>query len=233
MLWEDILKTLGGMAILVAAMAWLAKALLTALLSKDLERFKSDLQVSSQKNIEAFKTSLQLEAQRHAVEFAALHAKRAELVAELYSRIVQLYAGILSLAQELGAREARAEDYMKYEAPTAKPWEIKPGIHTLSASEEAKATALHEAYKDFSLFYNKKKIYFSKEVCELIDSFSTLAGYIAVMYQNVAVRDDENQPYVNPLVVDVWNRAGEKATPLLAALEAEFRALLGVSSARA
>ncbi|CAB3805636.1 hypothetical protein [Pararobbsia alpina] len=233
MLWEDILRTLGGMAILVAAIAWLSKALLTALLSKDLEHFKSELEISSQKSIEAFKASLQLEAQRNAIEFAALHAKRAELVAELYSRIVSLYAGILKLAQELGAREVRSEDYMKYEAVRAQPWEIKPGIHTLSESEEAKATALQEAYKDLCHFYNEKKIYFSIQVCEQIDSFAALAGYIAVMYQNVAIRDDDNQPYVNPLVVKVWNQAGEKATPLLSAVESEFRTLLGVSNAQA
>src|SRR5450759_1775128 len=120
MLWEDILRTLGGMAILVAAMAWLSKSLLMALLSKDLERFKSDLQVSAQKSIESFKASLQLEAQRNAVEYAALHSKRAELIADLYARIVSLYTGILSLSLELGAREVRAEQYTKYEADQAK-----------------------------------------------------------------------------------------------------------------
>lgn len=92
MLYADILRTLGGMAILVAALAWLSKTLLTAFLSKDLERFKSDLQASSQISIESYKASLQLEAQRHAVTYSALHSKRAELVAVDFTNFNKLFA---------------------------------------------------------------------------------------------------------------------------------------------
>lgn len=229
MLREDILRTLGGMAILVAAMAWLSKALLLALLSKDLERFKSDLQVSAQKSVESFKASLRREAQRIAVGFTALHSKRAELIADLYARIVNLYAGILSLSRELGAREVGVEQYRKHEAGRNKPWEIKAGIHTPSPTEEAKANVLHETYKDFARFYNEKKIYFSDDVCSLIDSFATLAGYMGVMYQNVALRDDDDQPYVNPLLLRTWEKAAEKVPALLAAVEKESQAILEVS----
>jgi hypothetical protein len=91
MFWEDLLRTLGGMAILVAAMAWLSKSLLTNLLSKDLERFKSELQASSQRSVESFKATLQIEAHRRATEYSALHARRAELISELYVRAVGLY----------------------------------------------------------------------------------------------------------------------------------------------
>lgn len=102
MFWEDLLRTLGGMAILVTAMAWLSKSLLTNLLSRDLERFKSELQASSQRSVESLKATLQIEAHRRATEYSALHAKRAELISELYVRAVGLYAGILSLSRELG-----------------------------------------------------------------------------------------------------------------------------------
>jgi len=233
MFWEDILRTLGGMAILVAAMTWLSKSLLTNLLSKDLERFKAELQVSSQRSVESFKTTLQIESQQRAVQYAALHAKRAELISELYSRASGLYRGILGLSRELGAREARAEHYTQNERPAAEPWELKEGIHTLSPDEEVKAKAVHEAYKEFMSFYREKKIYFSEEVCNLIESFATLAGYMGVMYQNVAIRDDENQPYVNPLVLKTWDRTSEQVPKLLTALENEFRSLLGVARAQA
>lgn len=228
MFWEDILRTLGGMAILVAALAWLAKKLLTALLSKDLERFKSELQYSSQINLESFKASLQREAQRQAVEHAALHAKRAELIAELYSRIVCLYDEFLGLSRELGAREVRAEEYKTSKSSKAQPWELKTGIHTLSSSEEATAKALQKEYKDFSRFYREKKIYFSEDVCTLIDSFTSLTGYMGIMYENVAIRDDDDQSYVNPMVFAVWEKVGNQIPTLLAALEKEFRVLLGV-----
>lgn len=178
MLWDDILRTLGGLAILVAALAWLSKSLLTNLLSKDVERFKSELQASSQRSVESLKASLQIEAQRHSVEYSALHARRAELISELYARSVELHMGIFGLSRELGAREARAEHYARHEASNAKPWELKEGIHTLSSDEETKAKALHEAYKEFMRFYREKKIYFSEDVCNVIESFANAAGYM-------------------------------------------------------
>jgi hypothetical protein len=232
MLWEEVIKTLGGTAILVAALAWLSKSLLTNFLSKNVEQFKSELQASSQRSIESFKASLQIEAHRNAVEYTALHAKRAELISELYARCVSLYTQIIGLSRELGAREVRAEHYAKHEAHEAEPWELKEGIHTLSPEEEAKAKALHEDYRAFMNFYRERKIYFSADVCQLIESFATAAGYLGVMYQNVAIRDDENQPYVNPIVLKTWERTGEQAPKLLEALETEFRGLLGVGSTK-
>jgi hypothetical protein len=219
MYWEDLLRTLGGTAILVAAMAWLSRSLLGTLLSKDLERFKAELQASSLQSVESFKASLQIEAHRRAVEYTALHAKRAELISELYAQAVDLYDGTLGLSYELGARKARAEQYNQHEAENAKPWDFREGIHTLLPDEETKAKALHEVYKEFMLFYQARKIYFSGEVCSLIESFANLAGYMGVMYQNVAIRADENQLYVNPLVLETWNKAGEQVPKLLATLE--------------
>ena len=229
MVWEDVLRTLGGTAILVAALAWLSKSLLSTLLSKDLENFKTDLQGTSQRSIESYKATLQLESQRHQIEYSALHSKRAELVAELYSRVVDLHEQVIGLSRELGAREHRAESYKQHKVPDAMPWDIEPGIHTLSSEEEEKSKRLHQSYKDFMSFYRQRRIYFSEEICHIIDSFVTLAGYMGVMYQNVALRDDEDQPYVNPAVLQAWEKSGEKIPGLLSALEVEFRSLLGVA----
>jgi hypothetical protein len=118
--------------------------------------------------------------------------------------------GILSLSRELGAREARAEHYTQHEVSNAEPWELKEGIHNLSPDEETKAKALHDAYKDFMFFYSSKKIYFSEEVCNLIESFAIRAGYMGVMYQNVTIRDDEDQPYVNSLVLKTWDERANR-----------------------
>jgi len=229
MIWEDIFRTLGGMGILVAAMTWLSRSLITTLLTKEIEKFKSDLQAASQRSIESFKTTLQIEAQRRAVEYAALHAKRAELISELYASAISLYDGILELSLELGARSARTELYMQHEAINSEPWDIKEGIHTLSPDEEARAKKVHKFYMDFMSFYKQNKIYFSGEVCSLIESFAGTAGYMGVMYQNVAIRDDENESFVNPLVLATWESAGEKVPKLLSTLENEFRLLLGVN----
>ena len=154
-------------------------------------------------------------------------------MADLYSRVVELDRQVISLSRELGAREGRAENYKQWKRPDAEPWDIEPGIHTLSQEEEEKSKRLHQSYKDFMSFYRQKKIYFSAELCQLIDSFATLAGYMGVMYQNDAIRDDDDQPYVNPLVPRAWEESGAKIPDLLSALELEFRSLLGVNRVQA
>ncbi len=228
MMWDEIIKTLGGSAILVAALAWLARSLLTKLLSKDLEKFKSDLQVSSQQSIEGFKSSLQIEAHRRSIEFSALHSKRAEFVAELYAKLQSLYRGFLGLCLELGRREGRVEKYAENILKDPEPWVLKPGIHLLSPEEEEKAKALQKSTREFLAFYSEQKIYFSPEVCGLIDDFATLTGYMAMMYENVALKNEDGHLFVNPVVKDVWDKAGGKIPMLLVALEKEFRLLLGV-----
>jgi hypothetical protein len=213
MFWNDIIRTLGGMAILVAALAWIAKALLTTLLSKDLEQFKS---------------SLKIEAQRRSIEFSNLHAKRAELIADLYSRMMLLHKGILSLTMEMGRREVRVKEHKKKRANANEVWRIQVGIHTLSSREEEIAIALQNASRDFFNFYTEKKIYFSHEICDQIDSFAALAGYMAMMYQNVAIKDEDGQLLVDPVVAEFWEKAWNRFPQLQASLETEFRLLLGV-----
>jgi len=141
---------------------------------------------------------------------------------------MRLHKGILSLSMELGRREARIEKHKNTRSYTADDWQIQVGIHTLSSSEEEKAKALQNASREFFDFYTEKKIYFSREVCDLIDSFAALAGYMAMMYQNVAIKDEEGNLLVDPIVAEFWEKAGNRIPQLQASLEAEFRVLLGV-----
>ena len=222
MMWDEILKTLGGMGILVAALT-LSKSLLTLLFSKDLEKFKSDLQVSSQQSIEAFKSSLQIEAHRRHTEFSELHAKRAEFIAELYTKLLSLYRGILDLSRLMGHRE-----YLSEQNVSKALSKFMAEMNKLTPEEEEKAKALQQTTRDFFAFYSEKKIYFSPKVCELIEEFWSLTTYMAIMYENVTRKDEDNNLYVNPFVKSIWDKASEKIPKLLEMLEKEFRLLLGV-----
>jgi hypothetical protein len=51
---------------------------------------------------------------------------------------------------------------------------------------------------------------------------------MAMMYQNVAIKDEEGNLLVDPIVAEFWEKAGNRIPQLQASLEAEFRVLLGV-----
>jgi hypothetical protein len=160
---------------------------------------------------------------------ASLHAKRAELIAEIYKRVFNLNRSIQMVMFEYGRREIREELHRKYEQPKKGPWELLPGIDTLEESEEKRVKELSDLSRQFYEFYGTNKIYLSPQVCDLIDRFSTLTAYMAMNYQNVSIKDKSGELMVNPQVKEVWDKAIETIPILLDALEKEFRALLGVN----
>lgn len=82
--WAELIKSLGGLAILAASVTWLTKSIITHLLSKDVEAYKSRIVSESAREIEQFKAQLQMTAREHEVRFSKLHEKRADIISELY-----------------------------------------------------------------------------------------------------------------------------------------------------
>jgi len=72
-LWQSLLVAFGGNAALLLVLGFLGRSLMSTILTKDLEKFKADLQVA---------------AVEHQVRFSKLHEKRAEVLAELYKLLV-------------------------------------------------------------------------------------------------------------------------------------------------
>ena len=72
-LWQSLLVAVGGNAALLLVLAFLGRSLMSTILTKDLEKFKADLQVA---------------AVERQVRFSKLHEKRAEVLAELYKLLV-------------------------------------------------------------------------------------------------------------------------------------------------
>ena len=86
---ETALVALGGSAMLVAAVAWLARSIIDQFLSKDLERFKSELASASSLSAERTRHELALAAQEKGLLLTKLHEKRAQVIAELYGLLVE------------------------------------------------------------------------------------------------------------------------------------------------
>jgi hypothetical protein len=228
--WQALLKTLGETGLIVAGLAWLSKQIILSVFTKDLEKFKADLKSKGDLAIEKFKTEIQLEAQKRMVEYSSLHERRAGLIADLYSRLYQLYNSIQKVLFEYERRQIR-EDVNRKDPSFSKrqPWEKIPGIHFLDSDEQKQLKELSTLVSEFHNFYSTHKIYFTPQVCNLIDRFAGLAAYLKMNYENVALKDKDGNLYVNPEVKEVWDKAVEAIPLLLLNLEGEFRTILGVS----
>jgi hypothetical protein len=71
--WTVILSWLAVSSTLFGALAWFTRSVIGHLLSRDLERFKANLEYA---------------ALEHQIQFSHLHEKRAAVVAELYEKLL-------------------------------------------------------------------------------------------------------------------------------------------------
>jgi hypothetical protein len=78
----SIIQTLGITGIVVSGFVWLIKKISEQMLSRDLEKFKSDLEMDAFQ----FKT-----------RFEKLHAERAEVIKNLYQKIIDAEQNLNSL----------------------------------------------------------------------------------------------------------------------------------------
>ena len=80
--WVDLLQKLGTFAIASGLLLWAIKSLVSQSLARDIEKFKADLRSTSFE---------------HETRFARLHETRAQIITELYKRLVQTEEAIRSL----------------------------------------------------------------------------------------------------------------------------------------
>lgn len=200
-MWDKIIIFIGGSSVLIAAVAWLTRSIITHYLSKDIEAYKTQLRAASTKELEHLKTELQIQAQRHQITFNTLHEKRALIIAELYDKVNELSAMAYAFggATLLGGKRTKID----------------------------RAESTYEACRSFYSYFQKNKIYFSKELCSLIIEFvSLISEPTSVLYQiqdePELVKKFEKDFYAN------YQELEKKLFTLKDNIEHEFRTLVGV-----
>jgi hypothetical protein len=201
---QEILTRLGEFGILVAAITWLAKKIITHQLSKDMEVFKAQLQKESQREIESLKSTLQQNAYEHQIRFSRMHEKRANVIEETYANLVDFSnqaAIFVNFYQS--SDDAQKKDYCQR-------W----------------GTAADKLRSHF----NRHKIYFDKSMCEKIEEFTAklykATALLAVLTEKGDIRINSQDEW------DEWEKSMDMldndVPPIKAALEQSFRELLGV-----
>jgi hypothetical protein len=83
-----VLTAIGGQAVVVGLIAWLGRSVMSQVLARELEQFKSTLSREAAISIEQTRHQLSLRAHEHQITFSKLHEKRLQVVAELYEKLI-------------------------------------------------------------------------------------------------------------------------------------------------
>jgi hypothetical protein len=85
---DTILVAFGGNAVLLVVLGFLARSMFSQLLAKDLKQFETKLSQASATAAEELKHRLSLFAHEHNVRFSRLHEKQAQVLEEIYARLL-------------------------------------------------------------------------------------------------------------------------------------------------
>jgi hypothetical protein len=102
MWWQQFITVLGGGALCLAAVAWLARSIVAHVLARDVDAHKSKLAAASAVEIERLKSDLQKTAFEHQVTFGKLHAERAEIIKNLHTRLISLKKAAVGYGSSVG-----------------------------------------------------------------------------------------------------------------------------------
>lgn len=197
----ELLKTVGTAAVVAAAAAWLTKSVLTHFLSRNIASYKAELKRQSDREIEEVKSRLQIVASERQIVFSRLHEKRVEIVAETYTLIHKVNSKAIGLISEV--------------------------FHAGLRTPKDRAQEVFDDCLKFYDFFQQHRIYFSEELCNMMDKFVALIGET-----NVAVRrapdnldhstEDGKEAYLKMAILM------DRLPEIKKSIEKYFRTLLGV-----
>lgn len=207
--WQTILLALGGNTILLAVLGWLAKSFVSQLLTKDVEAFKSTLKAEAEAASQKLRHELEKASIEHQVRFSKLHEKRAEVIAELYSLLVQAHWDISSFVSpmEMHGEPDKLEKYV----------------------------AAMNSVADFYRYFDKQRIYIPENLCNQINEFvqemrrKAIGFGIYVHYDDKTLLDHTYKEKQKAWA-DAWEYLDQKVPDAKIALENELRGILGAEN---
>ncbi|MGH0601710.1 hypothetical protein [Bacillus mycoides] len=186
-------------------------------LNKELKKIEAEFKVLTDRQIEDHKAELKKINDKYHITFSKLHADRAVIIQDLYSKLVAL--------------ESKAKDLM---GPNGS---INRSIPRLREPEKTAKISedLKVSWIDLLDCYTKNKIYFSEEVCKLFEDIIYGIPTIAVQFfsytssKSVQVQEEaisvEKKEEEDRIVAEF---VYDEMPKIKGVLETEFRELLGV-----
>ena len=189
-MFVEMIKYVGGTTLAIGAVAWLIRTLTVHLLDKDVSLYKNNLQRFRELELE---------------QFTLFNQKRADVIAELYSHLLDFYFA--------------AEAYLDWKTKAPKKL------------DEETYDVLNKAFEKYMMFFQKNDIYFSEELCSLLVKFQNkILDEIGklVIHRTRIEEPDYDQSGDGALRVELYLSLKEKVYPIKEAIKNEFRNLHGV-----
>jgi hypothetical protein len=190
---------------LISAVAWLARNIISQYLSKDIEKYKSDLKHESDLKIEELRTSLKITAFEHEIRFSRLHDKRAFVIAEMHEKLVEA--------------KVAATNYISFVDLPGEP------------NKKEKLQIASTKFMEFYQYFEKQKLYLSKPLCGEIIKFAEklwqLSHKLSLTMPDLGFAQQPDGEYKD-VWMEAWGSVSHDVPRALESLEDEFRILLGV-----
>jgi len=197
---ETIIALIFTPTAIVAGIVIILRKFFEQALSRDIEKYKTNLQTEFEHSKIRLENELQTRFFEYQTKFSSYHQKRAEVIGELY--------GLLSDAVEC----------------------VRDLIHPVQwGGEETQAEKRQvaaEKYNKLGQYYIRSRIYLDEDVCEGMESiFKTMK--LALAKFNISQEPHGRDP---GLWGEAWKSMEDEVPPLLKKLERQFRQSLSAES---
>ncbi len=199
--WELITKTIAILAAASGLIVWLAKAIFNQLLSRDIERYKTDLRAVHDNALERLRADLRIEAFAKETVFAKLHAKRVEVIQDLHKQIAVVSRTMNALMS---------------------PMQFSGG-----SSESEKAADAEQAAHAFQTYLSDNQIYFDEDLCNLLDAFGNKLWDAWVTYATYGSDEKGVERERRQTRFEAWKKLSDELPEIQRQIEKSFRKLLG------
>jgi len=198
---NEIIQFFGGSVLLIAAVAWLSRSIITHLLSKDIETFKNTIKCDIEKEIALLKYSLELENEKTKIKLISLEERRINVLEELHIKLT--------------AFSTTANNFT-YDTELRSPSDLKE----ISDS-------FIEKYFEFHSYFEKVKIFLPKELEDKIKDLHNSHFNIALRIGNSKLSDFDKR--VSEIIKETPS-IRLKTKSISDVIAKEFRQILGVNS---
>ncbi len=177
----------------IGAISLVVKSLIENAMSKDVEKFK----ITISKELELYRSALEKDNFR----FSKLHEKRAEVIIELYGKLVDFESALNTWICPLQFADSE---------------KLKP----------SRQQVVYDTGKEFYTFYQKHRIFFTPEVCKLLDDLTTKLLHVRIEFETQNRLEGKDQTEV---WMKAWKGISKDIPQLRSSIEDEFRSILGVN----
>lgn len=110
---ETVIGAIAANAVILAALGFLTRSIIIHFLSKDIEKFKNDLEFKAKIELESYRSKLEKEHIRLQISYGGIFEKQANVFIEIYNHILTFEAKIKRCITPLGKPEIAYQEFIE------------------------------------------------------------------------------------------------------------------------